>query len=427
MSVDCKAMGIPNLRRVDAGVPVSSTLKRTRLDRDVAVESAPLAPRGEGRGGGLWRAALVLATLVSCAPVAHPTSPAPDDEPIVIGAFLPLTGDDAAFGAAAREGMELALAEVNAGGGVHGRKLSLVFADDASTDAQAMAMANDLIVTKHAVALVGEVGLPRTLAAAIAADARKVPLVVPSATALEVTHGSDYVFRACFNDAQQAAAAARLAKERLGRTKAVLLRRTNDVGAQAQAAVFSEAFRKLGGAVIVDVPFGAGEEERAIAKVKAAEPDVIFAPVPYTEMPAMAAAASAAGLAGSLFLGTDAWDSSELAAKAGAALEGARFITHFFVDAPDAKRFAQAFQAKTGHAATSVAALSYDAVHLLADAAARAEGPEPGPIREALLATRDARGATGALSWVSSHEPRKPAYVVEIKDGALHFSETLLP
>lgn len=372
----------------------------------------------------------VLLLLVTCVPpegalAPAPTGPRSQPDELRIGAYLPLTGADAAFGADSRLGIALAAEEINLRGGIKQRKLTVLFEDDHSRAADATQAAQALVDRDGAVALLGEIGSTRTIAAAVVADARRVPMLTPSATAREVTEGRGYVFRSSFTDAQQGSAAARFARE-LGRKRAAILLDPREPYSSVLATSFAQAFEKLGGKIAANETYAAGETSFAapLGRIKDAAPDVVFVPVYATEMAAIARQAKALELAPGLFLGGDGWDSPAILA---ADLEGAHFTTHFARDLPweKAKSFSLAFTAKHHREPTSLAAEGYDALLLLADAAERAEEIAPEAIKNALAATKGFAGATGTFGIEPTHDASKPVIVVKIAGGALRYAAHL--
>jgi branched-chain amino acid transport system substrate-binding protein len=132
--------------------------------------------------------------------------------PIVIGAFLSMTGSMATFGESSKRGALLAIEEANAAGGVLGRKLELAVLDDQGRAEEAGNAVTRLIDVNKAVAIVGEVASTLSLVGGRIAQRRQVPMVSPSSTNTQVTQVGDYVFRVCFLDPFQGLAMAKFAR-----------------------------------------------------------------------------------------------------------------------------------------------------------------------------------------------------------------------
>ena len=137
-----------------------------------------------------------------------------------VGAYLSLSGPDSTFGTDTRDGVELALSEVNAAGGIKGKKVKVLYEDDKSTAQEASQKVRQLIDRDKAVAIIGEVASSRSMAGGLIANTSKIPMVTPSSTAVEVTKDRDYVFRVCFTDDQQGDVAARFVFETMKKKKA---------------------------------------------------------------------------------------------------------------------------------------------------------------------------------------------------------------
>src|SRR5947209_15874282 len=120
--------------------------------------------------------------------------------PIVIGEVGSMTGNEATFGTSSDKGIQLAISEANAAGGVKGRQLKVVVLDDEGKPEQAATAATKLIASDHVTALLGEVASTRSLFMAPKAQQAKVPMITPSSTNPQVTEVGDYIFRACFID-----------------------------------------------------------------------------------------------------------------------------------------------------------------------------------------------------------------------------------
>lgn len=351
------------------------------------------------------------------------------DQDIKVGAFLSLSGSDSTFGTDTRDGIELAVEELNAAGGINGKKVKVLYEDDKSTTQEASQKVRQLIDRDKVVALLGEVASSRSLAGGLIANTSHIPMITPSSTAVEVTQGRDWVFRVCFTDDQQGKVAARFVKNELKRNKAGIFYAAQDTYSSGLAKSFREEFKKLGGEVVVDKGYQKGETSfrTYLSELKAANPDAIFVPNYYNEMVLVARQAKEVGIDGSKFVGGDGWDSSNLIDGAGAELEGAYFTNHYAPDVPweNAKKFLAAFTAKYKHNPTSLSAQGYDAALLLFDAIRRAGDTKPDAIRKALAETKDFKGATGLMTMDKDRNASKPIVVVQVKDKTFKFATQL--
>lgn len=372
------------------------------------------------------RSVIVISSLAVLGMGGAACSKKAADNEIVIGSFLSLTGSDSTFGLDTKKGIDLALEQANAAGGIKGKKIKVIYEDDKSTAAEATQKVQQLIDRDKAIAILGEVASSRTKAGGLVANAKKIPLVTPSSTAVEITKGREYVFRSCFTDAQQGDVAARFVREKLGKTKVGLFYAAQDTYSSGLAQTFRESFEKRGGKIVVSKGFQKGDTNYTtyLQELKAGNPEIIFAPVYYNEMVPIARQAKQIGLAGSTFVGGDGWDSAELLEGAAAELEGAYFTNHYAPDVPweHSKAFMAAFSAKYKAAPNSLSAQGYDAARMLFDAISRASDLTPEAIRVALTQTKDFKGATGILTIDAERNANKPIVVVKITGNAFKYS-----
>ncbi len=362
---------------------------------------------------------LIALSLVACK--------SPSNE-IPVGAYLSLSGPDSTFGSDTRDGIELAVEQTNATG-LKGKKVRLFYEDDKSTPMEASNKVRQLIDRNKVVAVLGEVASSRSMAGGLVANTSKVPMVTPSSTAIDVTKNREFVFRTCFTDAQQGEVAARYVYENMKKTKVGILFAAQDTYSSGLAQSFRENFLKLGGAIVVEKGFQKGETNFTtyLEELKAKDPEMIYAPVYYNEMVQIARQAKHVGLAGSMFMGGDGWDSSNLIEGAGAELEGARFTNGYAPDVPwpKSKGFITAFQAKYHRAPNSLSAQGYDAAMVLFDAIQRSENGSPDSVRKALGETKDFAGATGNITIDKNRNAKKAIVVVAIHDNAFKFDSVI--
>ncbi|HEX9297226.1 MAG TPA: ABC transporter substrate-binding protein [Polyangiaceae bacterium] len=352
-----------------------------------------------------------------------------DEQLVTVGAYFSLSGSDSTFGIDSREGIEMATDEVNAAGGVKGKKIRVLFEDDKSNAQEASNKVLQLIDRDKVIALLGEVASSRSKAGGLVANNKHIPMVTPSSTNVEVTQGREYVFRACFTDDLQGKAAASFAIEKLGKKKLAILYVAQDSYSSGLAASFREIAQKLGAHLVVDKGYQKGETNFTtyLNEIKGADPELIFAPVYYTDMVPIARQAKAVGIPGTMFLGGDGWDSEDLLKGAAAELEGSYLTNHYAPDVPwpNSQAFVKNYRQRFKREPSSLAAQAYDAARLLYDAMSRATGLAPDPIKDALAATKGFQGATGTINIDSNRNAQKPIVVVQIKGGKFTYSSTV--
>jgi branched-chain amino acid transport system substrate-binding protein len=373
---------------------------------------------------------LVALAAVSILPSCGAEKP-PGAEGIQIGFFGALTGPTATFAQSGRNGVTLAVEQLNAAGGVlGGKRLELLVEDDRGEASEAASAVSKLITRDHVVALIGEQASSRTIAAAPIAQSYGVPMISPTSTNVEVTKKGDYIFRVCFTDPYQGAVLSSFAREHLkAKTAAQLVDVRNDYSV-GLAQAFRESFEKSGGRMLADQKYSEGDSDFSaqLTAIRPLDPDVLIVPGYYTDAGLIARQARALRIRATL-LGGDGWDSPKLTEIGGDAVEGAYFSNHYSVEdpSPAVRQFVAAYRRKHGADPDSIAALSYDAARLLADAIRRAGSTEGKRVRDALAATTDFSGVSGLIRMDADRNPIKPAVVLKVEGGRFRFVASLSP
>jgi branched-chain amino acid transport system substrate-binding protein len=353
-----------------------------------------------------------------------------DDSVIRIGEYGALSGDIATFGTTTHEGVALAVEELNAAGGIKGKPLRLITEDDQGKPEQAALVVEKLITRDKVHALVGEVASSNSLAAAPIAQRYKVPMVSPSSTNPKVTQQGDYIFRVCFIDPFQGQVMAKFAVETLKAKTAAVLRDQKSDYSIGLADVFKARFEALGGKVLEDRAYTAGDVDfkAQLTAIRAAKPDVLFVPGYYSEVGLIAKQARQLGLQQPL-LGGDGWESEELYKIGGTAVEGCYFSNHSSPDSTEAavQDFVKKYKAKYGHQPGALAMLGYDAVKVLAAAMERSPSLRGPDLRDSLAQTKDFAGVTGKISMDADRNAVKSAVVLKIQGGRARYLLTVNP
>ena len=358
------------------------------------------------------------------------TGPAGDT--IRVGVYGDTTGATSSFGVSTKNGIQLAFDEINAAGGVNGKKLEMVFEDDQGTPEKAKTVISKLISQDKVVAVLGEVASSNSLAAAPVAQEAKIPMISPSSTNPKVTEVGDYISRVCFIDPFQGAVMAKFAANTLkAKTAAVLGDNSSDYS-KGLTRFFEEEFTKLGGKVINNATYAQKDQDfkAQLTQMRDQKPDVIYIPGYYGEVAIIARQARELGMDQPL-LGGDGWDSPELWKLGGAALKNAYISNHYSADnpAPEIQNFVKNYKAKFGAAPDSLAALAYDAAKVLVDAIKRAGGTDSTKLKDAINSTKGFAGVTGTITLDASRNAVKPAVVLELTpaESKFTFKETIYP
>src|SRR5687768_10474359 len=261
---------------------------------------------------------------------------------IVIGHYGSMTGNTAHFGQDTDRAIQLAVEEVNAAGGVLGRKVKLVTLDDRGDSAEAANAVTRLIDVEKVNALIGEVSSSLSLAGGRVAQRRKIPMVSPSSTNPKVTEIGDYIFRVCFIDPFQGKVMANFARDTLKMDEVAILKDVKNDYSIGLADAFKAAFVAKGGKIAVEQSYSAGDTDFSaqITAIKATKAQALYVPGYYAEVGAIARTAQRLGVKLPL-MGGDGWDAPDLFKIGGDALDGSYFSNHFDpgVSTPTSKKF----------------------------------------------------------------------------------------
>lgn len=350
---------------------------------------------------------------------------------IAVGEFASLTGKEATFGISSHEGTVLAVEEINAGGGVLGKKFKLLTEDNQSKAGESANAVNKLVAKDGVVAVLGEVASSRSLEAAPICQSNKIPLISPSSTNPKVTETGDFIFRVCFIDPFQGTVMANFAKKTLKAQKVAVFTDVKSDYSKGLAKFFKEAYTKAGGQIASELDYNGGDKDfkGQLTAIKSSAPDGIFVPGYYTDAALICIQAKEVGLNVPIF-GGDGWESEKLTEIGQDAVEGTYFSTHYTPDAggDKGKIFVEAYKKRyNGKLPDAMAALGYDSAMILADAIKRAGSTEGQKIRDALAATKDYDAVTGKITINAQRDADKSAVILQVKGGKFSYVETIAP
>lgn len=375
-------------------------------------------------------AAVIVVTLATaCRPDREAQTAEPSGD-IPVGVYGALTGDQAAFGTSTANGVRIAAEEINAAGGVLGRKIRLVVEDDQGRAEEAASVVTKLITSDRVEALIGENSSNQSLAAAPIAQTNGVPMISPSSTNPAVTEKGDFIFRVCFTDPYQGKALASFVRTNLKLDNAaILVDKKNDYSV-GLAGVFRKDFEAAGGKIVAEQSYSGGDTEfrPQLTAIKAQSPQAVFIPGFYTEVGQIAIQARDLGLNVPL-VGGDGWDSPVVIQIGGKAIEGSYFSDHYFVGdtRPVVQKFVAEYEKRHGKKPEATAALGYDALHIWANAANRAGSLDKKLVRDQIAATKDYDGVSGKTTMGPDRNPQKPVAMIKIENGKMNFAGWVNP
>jgi len=353
-----------------------------------------------------------------------------DENAILIGEVGSLTGSEATFGISTQRGIQMAVDEVNAQGGVKGKKLVVRVYDDQSKAEEAGNAATRLITQDKVKLILGEVASSNSLAMAPKAQEAKVPMITPSSTNPAVTEVGDYIFRVCFIDPFQGFVMAKFAKENLKVNRVAVLKDTKSAYSIGLTDVFTRKFTEMGGKILVTEAYAKGDTDfRAqLTNIKQQKPEAIYVPGYYTDVGIIAKQAHQLGLKVPL-LGGDGWDSSKLFELGGTAIQGSYFSNHYSSDdpSPRVRNFVEGYKKAFNEVPDGLAALGYDSAMVAVEAMKKAPDLSGPALREAIAQTKDFPGVTGNITLDEKRNPVKSAVVVQVGDGTYKYVTTVTP
>lgn len=353
------------------------------------------------------------------------------NDPIKIGHYGSLTGKDAAFGVATRKGVLLAVEEINAKGGILGRKVEYVVEDIQSKQGESATAVKKLISRDKVAAVIGANASANSLEAGPICQNAKIPMMAISSTNERVTAIGDYIFRICFIDPFQGAVLAKFAHGSLKARRVALLTATNSPYSVGLSAVLRERFTALGGEIVAEQKYAEGDKDfRAqLTAVRSAKPDVIAATGFYSEAALICIQARSLGL-NIPIIGGDGWEAPQLTELGGKAVEGTYYCTYFSADnhAPEVRSFVERYQQRwNNEKPEGVSALGYDAMYVIAAAMERAGTTDSPKFRDALAATKEFEGVTGKTTIDEKRNSQKAAVMLAVKNGKSEFFESVVP
>lgn len=361
-------------------------------------------------------------TLAGCSQGATPA----EATTVKLGLNYELSGDVSTYGTGLVQGIEMAVKEINAAGGVLDKQIELIKADNKSMTDEAANVSSRLATRDKVVAILGPATSGNTKAALPPAQENKVPLISASATADDVTLDSDgkvreYVFKTCFSDSFQGITMANFAKNELGFSNAAILRDNTSDYAKGLAENFSATFTAAGGTIVAEEAYQAKDTDfkTLLTTIKAANPEVLFVPGYYEEVGLIIKQARELGLDVPV-LGADGFDSPKLLEIAGAeALENVYYSNHYSSSdtTPEVVTFREAFNKEHGKDPDAFNALGYDMAYMVVDAIKRAGEADPVKLKDALAATKDFKGITGTLTMDEFHNPIKAVTILKVENG----------
>ena len=357
---------------------------------------------------GASAAAALLFGMVSCAKKGGMTG----GDTIKIGGLAPLSGAVAVYGVECKNGIDLAVEEINAAGGIAGKKIDFICEDDEGMTDKTVNAFKKLLTKDKVSIVIGSLPSGCAKSTTTLAQARGVLQIAPAATAPDITDAGNFIFRACFIDPFQGTVGGKFAAETLGAKKAAVLYNIQSDYSVGMTENFKTAFAASGGEIVALESYADNDKDfnAQLTKIKSTSPDVVYLPDYYGTVALIAKQLRAQGIMAPI-VGGDGWDG--LIGSAGDEVVNGFYSNHYSTDSTEEKvqKYVSAFRAKYNKYPNAFSALGYDCVYLLKDAIEAAGSSEAAAVRDALEKI-DGTYVTGHLSFDEKHNPVKSAVML---------------
>jgi branched-chain amino acid transport system substrate-binding protein len=366
------------------------------------------------RIAGALSAALVGVALTAC---GGDSAAEGGGDTFVLGYTATLTGEFASYGLQMRQGVDLAVEEINAAGGIGGMKVSVESVDDVGKPANGPVVAQKFCDNSAVRAVLGYSFSSVALAAIPVIEQCHIPVVASAVTSPQLSGASDYFFRTVVTDAVQGANVGTFVAQKEGRSRVAVLHQQDDYG-NGLAAAFTKAVKAAGGTITSDQAYQLGTKDfqTQLDKLSKEKPEAIFIAGFYPEAVKIAQQASSAGIDLPLY-GSDGLLSPDLIKLGGKDVEGVVLQGAFTpsLETPEVQDFVKRFQAKFNEEPSSWAALAYDAVQAVKVAAGTGTTREQ--IKDGLASLQGLDGITGDVGFDDSGDRIASAVFLKVQGG----------
>ena len=378
-------------------------------------------------------AAMVMATVMAGCGGGEKKADKAASDTIKIGSCFELTGNVAVYGKSANSGLKLAVEEINAKGGVNGKKLEIIESDNKSEPSESGNAYTKLITQNKVVAIVGPATSGCVAAGTPICEGSKIPQIAPCATAPGITVNNGkvrpFTFRACFIDPFQGKVMAEFADKTLKVKNVAILKDSSSDYAKGLADVFRKTMEAKGNKIAAEEAYLAKDVDfkAALTKLKASNPDAIYVPGYYEEVSKIIKQARELGITVPM-MGADGWESPKLAEIAGAAaLKDCYYVSAFSADDkdPSVQAYIKSYKAKYNATPDIFSMQGYNAGLILADALKRANGGDGAALAKAIETTKDLPVASGKITFDANHDPVMAALIIDFKDGKPSLKEKI--
>lgn len=347
---------------------------------------------------------------------------------IKVGGMGPLTGSVAMYGITVDKGAKLAFEEINANGGVLGKKFEYISLDEKADPIEAVNAYNKL-TDEGVVAILGSVTSKPTLAVAELAAQDGIPMITPTGTQINITDAGPNIFRVCFTDPYQGSTLAKFSKDKLGAKTAAIMVNTSSDYSDGIANAFIKQAEKEGIKVVAKEGYSDGDKDfkAQLTKINSENPDILVVPEYYELSALIATQAREIGMK-STFVGPDGWDGiiGALDSSSYSVVDNSYFTNHYSTEDSNEKvqSFLKKYREKYNEEPTAFSALAYDTVYVLKNAIDKAGTTDKAELTKAIKAS-DMDGVTGHLTFDENNNPIKAVTIIKVQDGKYIFDSVV--
>ncbi len=336
-----------------------------------------------------------------------------------IGAVISLTGAVGPYGQQVTRGLDLALEEINAAGGVNGAPLQLIYRDDETNPAKGREVTLDLINNEGIDLIIGAISSTVTVEIAPICEKERVLLLSPTSSTPEISEAGQYIFRNYPSDILEGTAMADFARE-LGVRRAVIVAIDSEFGA-GLTQVFSRRFQSKSRRVLETfrIPVDQVDNfDELISDIKQLNPEAIYLVAYLDAMGSLLKQFREAGIE-SLMMGSGAV-TGQLAQLAGDAADNLVYAQPSFnpdSEEPPVAAFVEAFRAKYSREPDIYAAHGYDSLKLIVQSIVNVGQTFPDEVKRGLLGLKDYHGAAGRTQFDERGDVVRYPTIFVIQDG----------
>jgi len=316
---------------------------------------------------------------------------------VKVGVISPLTGPAASFGVSQKNGTELALEDINAKGGINGKKVIAVYEDSQLDPNKALSAFKKLVSVDKVPVVIGQGSTTEILALAPASDQSKIILVSPGASGAKITGSGKYIFRLSPSDAFQGTMAANFAAKK-GFKKGAIIYVNNDWGNGLKDG-FEKDFKLAGNEIVSSEAIEPASKDfkTVLVKIKTKSPDFVYIPIHPDQAGVLLKQAKELG-AKLQFIGADSFSEKSILTVAGNSAEGVIFTMPAKTSGAAYDEFQRKYKAKFNSEASYIAAVAYDAMVVTAKAISES-GSDAEKIKQNLQGVKGYQGVSGDITF----------------------------